>query len=984
MEPEDDKTQTHATLTRDTMVGHYRIIEKIGAGGMGEVYLAQDTELDRKVALKFLPPHLCQDEDSRKRFKREAQAAAALKHPNIVTIYEVSEYDGRPYFAMEHIEGHSLHYFAHEKQLPIEKVIDLAIQICGGLGKAHQAGVIHRDIKTSNIVVDDDGRPKVLDFGLASVKGEEKITRTGSTLGTVAYMSPEQVKGERIDQRSDLFSLGIVLYELIAGRTPFRRDHEAATLQAIMQDTLEPLSRYKADVPEGVQEIVNRALDKDMETRYQTAAGMAADLRREKKILDSGESAIRHSKARSRTARFIVPGLILITGALLLILKPWKIEVQPTMEVVAAENRLAVMYFDNLADPQDTLRWGEIAANLLMTDLSESQYVQVVSSQRLYDILKQLGREGQKNIDRSVASQIAEKARAKWMLLGSILKIEPQIILTAQLVEVASGNAIASQRIEGQPGEEIFTLVDKLTVEIKSDLALPDSAQAEPDRPVAEVTTHSPEAYRYYLEGVNLGFKFYRAEATKSLKQALSYDSTFAMAYYRLSAFSRGVERRQLAAKALEYSAKASRDEQGYIKGWNEFVLGNHTQAINDIREIIDRHPDDKEAWQALGYIYKNGLRQTKEAIDCYSKAIEIDSLDAWAYNELAYAYNNIGDFEKSIWAINKYVSLAPNEPNPYDSRGELYASNGKLDQAIASFKKAVEIKSDFYDSWEHLGTMLIFKRDYAEAERCFEKLLLSTNKNVRSDGRQDLALIPLYQGKFDEALAVLDQSIGADKIERVDTWEKHMIKSDIFAQRGEFAKSLGEINEAIKGYTNSYPGRAVPFKHIYIQRLTENGEFAKAQQVAREWKREIEDKDPTKMDFYLIGLGCLEFGQENYDTAIGRLSKAMAGIPDPLTPYGFRVRFLLARAYQKAGQVGEAVAEFEKILTNYSGGRIAWAISSVKTHYYLGLAYDKSGWNNKAIEQYRIFLDIWRDADSGIVEIADARERLARLTATL
>lgn len=983
---DSDKTRTHIALTAGTMVGHYRIVEKIGAGGMGEVYLADDTELRRKVALKFLPLHLCQNEDCRVRFKRESQAAAKLAHPNIITIHEVSEYRGRPFFAMEHVEGHSLHYFAHEHPAPLGEVINLAVQICEGLDKAHQVGIAHRDIKPSNIVIDADGRPKILDFGLASIRGEEKLTKTGSTMGTMAYMSPEQARGKEVDQRSDLFSFGIVLYELIAGRTPFRRDTEAATLQAIIGNTPEPLARYKSDVPESLQRIITKLLDKDLETRYQSAAGVLADLRREKKALESHEVSITPQPAAASSGkklwRILVPTSVVVVIVLLaLILKPWKFEITPTQEATAAENRLAIMYFDNLADPTDSRKLGEIATNLLITDLSESRFVQVVSSQRLYDILKQLGREGQKNIDRSVASQVAEKARAKWMLLGSILKIEPQIILTAQLVEVTTGNAIASQRIEGQPGEEIFALVDKLTVEIKSDLALPDSAQTEPDRPVAEVTTHSPEAYRHYLEGVNYGFKFYRAEAIKSLKQALTYDSTFAMAYYRLSSFSRGVERRQLTAKALEYSANASRDEQCYIRGWHDYLSGNHIQAIEAIREIIDRHPHDIEAWLTLAYLYKNGLRQTDRAIECCHRAIEIDSLGPWAYNQLAYAYDETGDFEKSIWAINKYISLAPDEANPYDSRGELYAYNGKLDQAIASYRKAVEIKPDFYSSWENLGTMLIFKGDYTQAKQCYEKLLASNDKNTRSDGRLDLALIPLYQGKFDEALAVLDQSIGADKIERVDTWEKQMIKSDIFAQRGEFAKSLIETNEAIKGYANSYPGRAVPFKDLYIQQLSEIGEFAKAQQVAQDWKQEIEDKDPGQMDFYWIGLGCLESGRGNYEAAVEHFIKALAGLPDPLAPYGFGIRFLLARAYQEAGQVGEAVAEFERLLPNYSAGRITCGIWSVKTHYYLGLAYEQSGWNNKAIAQYEAFLEIWKDADPGIREIDDAKARLGRLT---
>jgi serine/threonine protein kinase len=204
MNRDDDYTRSHTVLTKGIMVSHYRIVEKIGAGGMGEVYLAEDTELGRKVALKFLPPHLCQDEDCRARFKREAQAAAKLDHPNIVTIHEVSEHQGRPFIAMEHIEGQSLHDLIKTRKLDLDRAVDLAIQICEGLTKAHQTGITHRDIKPSNIALDADGRAKILDFGLASIQGSEHLTRTGSTLGTIGYMSPEQAEGKEIDHRSDI------------------------------------------------------------------------------------------------------------------------------------------------------------------------------------------------------------------------------------------------------------------------------------------------------------------------------------------------------------------------------------------------------------------------------------------------------------------------------------------------------------------------------------------------------------------------------------------------------------------------------------------------------------------------------------------------------------------------------------------------------------------------------------------------------------
>jgi len=276
---QNDNTRTYVALTKGTMVGHYRISQKIGAGGMGEVYLAEDTELKRQVALKFLPFHLCQDEDCRARFKREAQAVAKLKHPNIVTIYEVSEFQGRPFFAMEHIEGQSLRDLIKEKEPRLDKVIALAIQICEGLGKAHQVGIIHRDIKPSNICIGADGRAKILDFGLAAIQGGEQLTKTGSTLGTIGYMSPEQAEGKEVDHRSDIFSFGVILYEMITGRRPFERDNQVATIQAIITSAPEPLARYKSNVPDDLQRIVSKLMAKDRVARYQHVDEVPVDLR---------------------------------------------------------------------------------------------------------------------------------------------------------------------------------------------------------------------------------------------------------------------------------------------------------------------------------------------------------------------------------------------------------------------------------------------------------------------------------------------------------------------------------------------------------------------------------------------------------------------------------------------------------------------------------------------------------------------------------
>jgi len=260
-------------------ISHYKILEKLGEGGMGVVYKAQDTKLDRLVALKFLPQHLTSDFSEKERFIHEAKAASALNHPNITTIHEVDEFEGQMFIVMEYCEGKTLKQMIEKETLSVKKVLDIGIQICEGLAIAHEKGIVHRDIKSDNIMVTHDGLVKIMDFGLAKLKGVSRLTKSETTMGTVAYMSPEQAQGIEVDQRSDIFSFGVVLYEIITGQLPFKGEHEAAIMYSVMNETPEPLARYKAGVPDELQRIMSKALAKSKDERYQHTDDLLADLR---------------------------------------------------------------------------------------------------------------------------------------------------------------------------------------------------------------------------------------------------------------------------------------------------------------------------------------------------------------------------------------------------------------------------------------------------------------------------------------------------------------------------------------------------------------------------------------------------------------------------------------------------------------------------------------------------------------------------------
>jgi len=988
-----NRTEAFALLAKGTKVAHYRILEKIGAGGMGEVYLAEDTKLNRKAALKFVSKQYLADSEVKTRFMREAQATAALNHPNIIHIYEVSEYKGRPFLAMELVEGQSLRDVLKNEELPIHRILDIALQACAGLAEAHEAGIVHRDIKPGNILLDKKGRVRLVDFGLAKVEGETRLTQTGLTVGTVGYISPEQIKGEKTDQRSDIFSFGVIFYEMIAGRQPLRRDSDAATLHAIVNETPDPLARYKAGVPPGLQEIVNKALDKDVETRYQTVTGLLADLKREKKALESAGAVLPPtapgppSRPRTMFRKLLIPGsAVAAIVLLLLILKPWKFEFYATQEAAAGDRRLAIMYFNNPADPEDDRRLGTIITNLLITDLSESRFVQVVSSQRLYDILKLLGKEGVKKIDQDIASQIAVRAQARWMLLGSILQVEPRIIITTQLVDVASGHVVASQQIAGEVGEEVFSLVDRLTVEIKNDLSLPAAAQTEPDRPVADFITQSPEAYRHYLEGRENFYKLYWVEARQSFRQSLEFDSTFAMAYYWLAWLTRGSEQQEIIAKVVQYPDKLSQKEKCYLKSLEARISGNFQEAIAELQRIVEVYPEEKEAYYWLGFSSYN-IREFEEAARYFKRALEIDPLYKFVYNMLVYVYNDLGDFEQAIWAINKYISLAPDEANPYDTRADLYAYNGKIDQAIESYQQALEVKPDFYIALRKLGHMYLFSRDYASAEKYYKQLSSSAVKDWRSTGRTLLALIPLYQGRFDDALQVLEDGIAADRMEQFDGEEhanKHFLKACIYEEKNKLDLALTAAKTCCEIRQRAFPDDPVYSRNFYVYLLAKNGKLAKAEEIAQALKKDIENTDPALMYTYWLALGAIEQAKGNTEGAAAYLEKAadVTG-PEFFVVRYFHVRYFLAQVYLESGRLGAAVTELEMALNRYDDVRAYIALATVKAHYLLGRAYEESGWVDKAIEQYGEFLEIWKSADPGIEEIEDAKERLARLKRT-
>jgi tetratricopeptide (TPR) repeat protein len=493
-----------------------------------------------------------------------------------------------------------------------------------------------------------------------------------------------------------------------------------------------------------------------------------------------------HARSRKVWKAIVPTSLVAAAVLVFLLLRPFEFEIHSTQEAVAAENRLLVMPFVDRSMDSAGARLGESISSLIITDLSESRYVQVVSSQRLFDALAALGYLGAAIRDEEVTASVASEARARWVLTGRILESTPRLQLTIELSDTESGDLVYSERFRGAPDEDMFALVDRMTVEIKQALALPAAAYREPDRPVSAATTTSVDAYRHYVEGIEYIQRIYYDEAATSFRRALEYDSTYALAYFWLARLGQG----GMLDKAIEYMDHASARERFYIRSMAAAFEGDTARAVAVLKDLLELYPDDRTAYRDLARLEVGGSR-FEQAIGYYRAALEIDPRYRQAYNRMAYLYAEMGKPDSALWAVNQYIALAPEEPNPYDTQGDILARGGDLHGAIASYEKVREIRPDF--SWCHalfmLGHLYVYDREFELARERFQEALEIGGRDSRSVARSNLALLPMYRGKFREALVAMDQAIAVDRMEniglnrRFQLQLKIRLKADLYAE---------------------------------------------------------------------------------------------------------------------------------------------------------------------------------------------------------
>jgi len=673
-------------------VSHYNILEKLGQGGMGVVYKAQDLKLDRFVALKFLPQHLHADEDEKKRFIHEAKAASALDHTNICTLFEIDETsDGQMFIAMGYYEGETLKDKIAKGPLKLDEAMDIAMQVAEGLDKAHTEDIVHRDIKPANIIITSDGVVKILDFGLAKLKGQTKITKTGTTVGTVAYMSPEQTRGEEADHRSDIWSLGVVLYEMITGQSAFKGEYDQAVMYGIVNENPEPVTGLRTGVPMELDRIINKALEKDPAERFHSLVDLLVDLRKVKKGLEHGEITTRKlpTKGPSRKGlpiAAIVAGLLIvaaITVAGYFIFRGEPEEASPSGDTTAEQaessmwqNSIAVLPFADSSPQQDQGHLAEGMVDAINDRLDKIPELKVIATRAVLRF---------KDSDRDIRD-IGRELAVKTVLEGRLIKKSNLIRLFIQLIDVNDGSLIWSNSFT-KKFESIFALQDeiaealaeKLKVELTPEM-LKSSSAALP---------HNLDAYEYYLRGMQIAWREYVSSTeqvdfdagVKLLKQALAIEPDYVLAYVALGHLT-SIQFEitydpQALEKSIQYFDKAydlnpqlpqALTGKGYaqhiraIQGAGD-VITLEDEAFNLCRRAVIMSPNSYGANQLMGVIYLIGLSLYHQALPFFERGAELEPYQAWPDFQKAHCYTLLGNVDLALHYYNKVLQRAPNFP---------------------------------------------------------------------------------------------------------------------------------------------------------------------------------------------------------------------------------------------------------------------------------------------------------------------------------
>ncbi|UCE42611.1 MAG: protein kinase [Candidatus Aminicenantes bacterium] len=1004
------ETPRKELTTGSTFAGRYQIIEELGRGGMGRVYKAIDTEVDEKIALKLIKPEIAADKKTIERFRNELKYARKIRHKNVCQMYDLSREEGSYYITMEFVPGDDLKSLIRRMgRLSPGQAITITKQVCDGLAEAHKLGVVHRDLKPQNIMIDQDGNARIMDFGIARSLEGKGITGAGVMIGTPDYMSPEQVEGKETDQRSDIYSLGVILYEMVTGQAPFEGDTPFTIGVKHKSEAPKDPKELNSQIPDDLSRIILNCLEKEKDKRYQSAE----ELRSELKALDQGmpttEKIIPKRKpltSREITVTFgvkrlIVPALIflaiIITGIIL-----WRTVFDKGAPLLPTEKHsIAVISFRNQTGDQAYDYLQDTIPNLLITSLEQSGYFQVTTWERLHDLLKQLGKEDTTVIDQDLGFELCRMEDVDAIVLGFFTKAGNMFATDVKVLDINTKNLLKTANSKGEgEGSILRSQIDELSAEISRGIGISESKINASQIPITEVTTSSMEAYEYYIRGKTENEKFQFERSRLSLEKAVELDPNFAMAFFWLAItydhLGDTKTRDEAVRKAKLFSDNVTERERLMIDGvYAIFAENDMDKWGNIIKMYMQKFPKEKlgHYWMGL-YFYLNA--KFDEAIECFNRALELDPNYGEAINQIAYSYSDLEDFDKAIEYFERYAEVSPGDPNPYDSLGEVYFSMGRLDESMAKYKKALEVDEDFFLAIHALGYVLAFKENSAEAmEWCNRFLEQSPSTGTKAEAYMWRGFYHYWLGQAGQALSDLQVATELAKSVANERWigNIHRLLGWIYYDRGELELSRESFKKWLDMRHEIFPFRA-PYNAAYTDFClglvdVKEGQIASARERLEKLKSLLPDMDIYIEDIkfghdFLLGEILLAEDSIDEAIAINENASPLGSFSSMYVQsilahnYPFQ-KDVLARAYVKKGETEAAIAEYERLITFDPSTKERYLIHPLY-HFRLAKLYEAKGWQGKAIEQHEKFLELWKDADPGTPEVEDAKARLASL----